>query len=210
MKPLSPELKKKFTDICGLSERQMTQLKTYGGLIEQWQKAINLVSPKTIDDLWERHLLDSAQLLPLIKNMPSFSVKTKLVDLGSGGGLPGIVLAITMDNPITMIESDKRKCIFLKEVIRTLGLKNCTIINQRIEEKHDIKADIVTARALAPLNQLIKWAKPLLNDNGHFVFMKGEDVEKEINAVDKNTLQNRVLVQSITEPSAHVFMAQAA
>ncbi len=202
MQPISLDLQSRFMDQCGFTKAQVQQLHAYGLLIEQWQKAINLVSPTTIPHLWERHLLDSAQLWPILKKLQDNPV---LIDLGSGGGLPGIVMAIA-GAQVTMIESDKRKCIFLKETARELGLKNVTVITERIEKAPAIKAPIITARALASLKQLVEWASPLLEEKGHMVFLKGEDVTSELAELSSELQAKAQLFDSLTDPKARIII----
>src|SRR5262249_36211932 len=151
------------------------KLKKYVDLIRQWNKAINLVAPSTLDDIWNRHILDSVQLFAHIGRGP-------VIDLGSGGGLPGLVLAMlgaAQNIQVTLIESDTRKCVFLAEAARTVGLEvsrgtqrlelgstqaqrgSVCIINDRIESVAGVTAPVITARALAPLKTLVEWASPL-------------------------------------------------
>jgi len=142
----------------------------------------NLISAATIDPLWERHILDSAQLLPLIPK----DAKT-LVDLGSGGGFPGLVLAALRPNlDVTLIESDARKGAFLGEAGRRMGLKNQPkVIISRIETTPSVNADVVTARALAPLGQLLAWAAPHRSDTAICLFHKGKGWQAELNEAMK-------------------------
>jgi 16S rRNA (guanine527-N7)-methyltransferase len=215
----SPRIVEKFLN-CGFTQSQIQQLHVYGSLIHQWNKAINLVAPSTLPQLWERHLLDSAQLWKIISSLcyserreesvqdpsslPSVGM-TSIVDLGSGGGLPGIVLAIA-GATVTMVESDKRKCIFLQEVSRETKLANVTIINERIEKATPAKADFVTARALAPLGQLIEWATPLIKEDGRMLFLKGADVQSEINILPLGIKQKIQLFPSITDKDARIVL----
>ena len=162
-----------FTEIVSVSRETYLRLSRYVELLQEWGAAINLVSRK--DELWQRHIIDSAQLAKAIEK----DNHLKIVDMGSGGGLPGIVLAIMIPNLITLIESDRRKSLFLKNCVRELELKNATIINERIE-KVDIRADIVTARALASLDKLLNYSSGILIQNGRCLFSKGQSYEKEI------------------------------
>lgn len=143
----------------------------------RWQKAINLVGKTTLGDIWTRHILDSAQLLPLLPK----SART-LVDLGSGGGFPGLVLAaLRPDLDVTLIESDARKCAFLGEAGRRMSLKNQPkVVLSRIEAAPPVKADVVTARALAPLGQLLAWATPHRSDTAICLFHKGKGWQGEL------------------------------
>jgi 16S rRNA (guanine527-N7)-methyltransferase len=168
-----------FISRSGAVDTAHDALKTYVSLIAQWNKAINLVAPSTLGDIWDRHILDSAQLFPIITQYAPPD-KSRIIDLGSGGGLPGLVLAAMGAAHVTMVESDTRKCVFLTEAARHMGLKNVTIINERIEKERKISAPLITARALAPLKTLVEWAVPMLDVGGFMIFPKGENWAAEI------------------------------
>jgi 16S rRNA (guanine527-N7)-methyltransferase len=149
----------------------------------RWQKAINLVGKATLEDIWIRHILDSAQLAPLIpKDAKS------LADLGSGGGFPGLVLAaMRPDLDIILIESDARKGAFLGEAARRMGLeKPPKILVGRIEAVAPANADIITARAVAPLGQLLAWASPHRSANAICLFHKGKGWQAELTEAMKD------------------------
>ena len=154
-------------------------LEQYVALIKKWQKAVNLVSNKEINTLWERHILDSAQLFFEIKN------GNTLVDLGSGGGFPAIVIAILnkkLNGPlkrIVLIESDNKKTIFLKEVSRILDL-NLDVLNERIEDITNVKADIITSRALGSVSLLLDLGRSFYNKNTQYILLKGVSVDDEL------------------------------
>lgn len=155
------------------------KLEKYHDLLIQWQKTINLVSPATIDNAWQRHFEDSLQLLDYIPK------DTKTVcDIGSGGGFPGLVLAIMRpDIQFHLIESDARKCAFLRNVSRETLCDNVTIHNDRIENIiGDIDCDVVTSRALASLRMLICYTQSLWVDNINFKLIspKGQNYTAEI------------------------------
>ena len=160
--------------------KQQDYFSLYRELLQKWQKAVNLVAPSTLSDIENRHFLDSAQLYQYIPK----SAKT-LVDMGSGAGFPALVLAILNQvnqgplKNIYLIESDTKKCLFLKEVIRQLNLP-VTVLNQRIESVQNIQADVITARALAPLSELLKLARPFVCNNTICLFLKGKTVDDEI------------------------------
>lgn len=149
----------------------------------RWQKAINLVGKTTMVDVWTRHVLDSAQLLPFIP-----ATARTLVDLGSGGGFPGLVLAAlqpTLD--VILIESDARKGAFLAEASRRMGLKKQPkIIIGRIETAVPAEADIITARALASLSQLLAWAAPHRSNAAICLFHKGKGWQSELTEAMKD------------------------
>jgi len=182
-----------------VSRETRDQLEALVYTLGRWQKAINLVGKTTLEDVWTRHVLDSAQLLPLIPK----NAKT-LVDLGSGGGFPGLVLtALRPDLDVTLIEADARKCAFLGEAGRRMGLKNQPkIILSRIEAAPPIKADIVTARALAPLGQLLSWAAPHHSDTAICLFHKGKGWQAELTEAMKNWDIHSQSFSSVTDRDA--------
>lgn len=179
------------------------KLIVYLELLEKWQNAVNLVSKSTLSDAWNRHIMDSAQLFPLL---PKDAVT--LVDMGSGAGFPGLILAVLMQDKkeikpkITLVESDTKKCLFLKEAARQLGVSVC-ILNQRLEKCEIQPSDVITARALAPLNVLLEWAKPFLTPTSTCLFLKGEGVEKEIAEIQQKALITRI--PSLTHPNGFVL-----
>ncbi|TAJ35751.1 MAG: 16S rRNA (guanine(527)-N(7))-methyltransferase RsmG [Reyranella sp.] len=160
-----------------VSRETRDQLEGLVNTLVRWQKAINLVGNATMDSIWIRHVLDSAQLKLLIPP----SAKT-LTDLGSGAGFPGLVVAaMRPDLDVTLIEADARKAAFLGEAGRRMGLeKQPKIVVGRIETVPPAKADVVTARALAPLGQLLKWAEPHRTDTAICLFHKGKDWKAEL------------------------------
>jgi 16S rRNA (guanine527-N7)-methyltransferase len=142
-------------------------------VLVEWQRAINLVSRRSLADLWRRHMLDSAQLLALAPGARCW------VDLGSGAGFPGLVLAILGAPEVHLIESDGRKCAFLREAARRAGAP-VTVHEGRIEAIAPWPADVVVARACAPLPRLLGYALPFVAPQTHCLFLKGQDVEKEL------------------------------
>ncbi len=172
---------------------------TYVELLEKWNPAINLVAKSTLADVWRRHILDSAQLYPHIESPDN---KT-LIDMGSGAGFPGMVLAMLGMGQVHLIESDGKKCEFLREVARKTGTK--VEIHQSRIEHCDIKADIITARALAPLAELIEYAKDKLNPNGICLFLKGKDWKAELDAAPREYKFGCVDCESMTDPQARIL-----
>ena len=163
-----------------LDAEAVVRLETYAGLLVKWQKKINLVGPDTIPDLWRRHMLDSAQLAPLIGD------EKKVVDFGSGAGFPALVLACV--NPsldIHLIESDQRKCAFMREVKRAAGLR-ATIHTERIEKVGCLEADVVTSRALASLDKLLGFAEMHSLSTGIYLFLKGKRWQDELTEAQKD------------------------
>jgi 16S rRNA (guanine527-N7)-methyltransferase len=161
-------------ELLGVSRETMARLERYAELLLKWQKALNLVAPSTLPELWQRHMLDSAQLWPLLP--PGTRC---LVDLGSGAGFPGLVLAILGVPEVHLVESDQRKGAFLREVARETGA-NVTVHSRRIEQMPELAAEVVTARALAPLPKLVGLAAPWLEKGAIGLFLKGEAAAEEL------------------------------
>ena len=169
--------------IPGVSRETWGRLDALVGLLAKWQKAINLVGRGTMDDVWTRHILDSAQLLPLIPGDAK-----SLIDLGSGAGFPGLVVAaLRPELKVTLIEADARKAAFLGEAARHMGLENPPrIVVGRIEKVPPALADIVTARALAPLGQLLVWADRYRAANAICLFHRGKGWQAELTEATKS------------------------
>ena len=165
-----------FAEIVPVSRETLVRLEAYADLLTTWNQRLNLVGRGTIDDLWRRHILDSAQLHALIP-----AGAETLVDLGSGAGFPGIVLAIMGGPEVHLIESDQRKCVFLREAIRVTGAQ-AKVHAVRIEAAPPLQADVVTARALAPLEKLLDHAARFLKPGGTCLFLKGKTAAEELTA----------------------------
>lgn len=183
----------------GVSRETIGRLESYAALLTRWQARINLVGPDTLSDLWTRHILDSAQLWPLLP-----PAARRLADLGSGAGFPGLVLAILGAPDVHLVESDARKCAFLREAARQTGTP-VTILNRRIEQVAPLSADIVTARALAPLPRLLDWAAPHLASGGQCLFLKGRGAEDELTATAKEWKIGHRRISSLTDPEGVVL-----
>ncbi len=188
-----------FRTRTGLGAEPMERLTVYADLLIRWQQRINLVGPNTIPDLWRRHMLDSWQLYPLLP-----PTAHRLVDLGSGAGFPGLVLAILGAPDPHLIESDSRKAAFLREAARATGTE-ITVHTERIEKVSPLGADIVTARALAPLAKLLPWADRHLAPGGHCLFLKGAGAEDELTEAAKDWMMTCRRTRSITDPSGLIL-----
>jgi 16S rRNA (guanine527-N7)-methyltransferase len=185
-----------------VSRETVDRLDAFVSTLERWQKAINLVGQNTLGDVWHRHVLDSAQLKPLIPQ----GTKT-LTDLGSGAGFPGLVLAaLCPDLGVTLIESDARKAAFLGEAARRMTLeKPPKIVVGRIESVPPAPADIVTARALAPLSQLLTWAEPHRTDTAICLFHKGKGWQVEVTEAMKEWDFSPQTFTSVTDLDAVIL-----
>ncbi len=161
---------------AGISPDQRERLERFAALLLRWNERINLVSRADTVTLWQRHILDSAQLAPLLPDPPG-----RLIDLGSGAGFPGLVLALLTRWEVHLVESDQRKAAFLREAARATAA--CAIIHAgRAESLRVAPARVVTARALAPLPALLPIAAPLLEPDGICLFPKGRGVAAELTA----------------------------
>lgn len=186
-------------EIVPLTDEQMARLELYVKLLEQWQKRMNLVSQGSLNDIWQRHILDSVQVLALLP-----SDKKIIIDLGSGAGFPGMVLAALTPHEIHLVESNGKKCAFLQEL--NLVLKTNAIIHQRrIEEIHDLKADYITARACAPLDKLLKYAYPLLKTDGKCLFLKGQKAQEELTESLKRWKMSIEMIRSVSDPTGTIL-----
>jgi 16S rRNA (guanine527-N7)-methyltransferase len=173
MEPLDAE---GFAALAGASPQQIADLTVYRDLLAAWNENMNLVGPATIATFWSRHAWDSAQLKPLAPEARTWA------DLGTGAGLPGVVLAILAKADATthvhLVESMAKRCRFLSEVVTRLGLP--ATIHQARAENLDLHVDIVTARACAPLGRLLGFAQPYLRRGAQALFLKGQEVEAEL------------------------------
>jgi 16S rRNA (guanine527-N7)-methyltransferase len=163
-----------FAGIFPVSRETLARLEAYMALLEAWSTRINLVGRATLADPWRRHILDSAQLRPLVPDHAK-----SLIDLGSGAGFPGLVLAILGLPGIELVEADSRKCAFLREAARITG-SPVTIRQTRIEALPARPFDVVTARALAPLDRLLDLARPFVAAEGVCLFLKGAEAAAEL------------------------------
>nr|WP_227269172.1 16S rRNA (guanine(527)-N(7))-methyltransferase RsmG [Roseobacter sp. H9] len=186
-----------------VSRETLSRLGVLHDLLVKWNAKINLISKSSIPDIWNRHIWDSAQIVPLIDQADLW------VDIGSGGGFPGLVVAIYAleKNPechVAMIESDQRKAVFLRTVIRELNL-NASVKVQRIEALAPMQADVLSARALADLDRLLGFADRHLARNGSALFLKGERWEKEVQSARESWSFELTAHRSITSPEAAIL-----
>lgn len=164
-----------------VSRETLSQLEAYSDLIRKWTLKINLIAPNSVKDIWQRHIIDSAQLVPMAPE-----ITDHWVDLGSGAGLPGVVVSIIMPRTrVTMIESDKRKATFLRTCVRELNL-NATILTDRAEAAEPQQATVVSARALSPLATLMPLVIRHLQSDGIALLPKGKNAQDELNSAQKN------------------------
>lgn len=186
-----------------VSRETSDKLAQFAQLVEKWTAKINLISKPSIPHIWDRHIRDSVQLYQHAPNGNHW------VDLGSGGGFPAIVLALMSQQDgrptkFTLVESDQRKCVFLRTAIRELGL-DASVINDRIEKIAPLNADILSARALANLKMLVDFANVHLAEDGVALFPKGSNWEAEDVDARKVWQYTCDPIPSETDPSAAVL-----
>ncbi|GJE58897.1 16S rRNA (guanine(527)-N(7))-methyltransferase RsmG [Methylobacterium trifolii] len=191
---------------AGVSRETAQKLDLYVAQLRRWQSIKNLVGPATLAEVWTRHVADSLQLLALAPEARTW------LDLGSGAGIPGLILAIAGGPGITvdLVESNARKCAFLTETARLTGAP-ATVHNARIEAVIDRHrgVDVVCARALAPLDQLLAWTEPLLTTGTTGLFPKGREVEAELTLAAARWRVGHALLPSRTESSARIVRVTA-
>ena len=168
---------KQFDDL-GVSRETIIKLEEYSDLLLKWNSKINLISKKDTENILTRHILDSAQLINYI-NDKNFLI----ADLGSGGGLPGIVLSIMGCKNIYLIELDERKAVFLREATRKLNL-TCNVLNKDISLVEE-KFDVCISRGLGELELLLKLSANIIKENGYCLFLKGQKADNEIAEASK-------------------------
>ncbi len=192
---MTPE---EFGTATGVSRETLDRFRLYASLLTRWQRAVNLIGKSTATDIWERHFLDSAQLLDHLSESPG------LVDLGSGAGFPGAVLAVLGARDVHLVESDSRKCAFRRELDRQLGL-GMTIHEARIDHLTPWKASSLTARALAPLSKLLDMAEEFLGPDTVILFPKGETADQELTEAFKGWNMTTSRLPSRTSPTSVIL-----
>jgi 16S rRNA (guanine527-N7)-methyltransferase len=191
-----------FREAMGAGETEMANLARFFDLLREGTGRMNLVGPSALESFWPRHAFDSAQLL---KAAPD---ARRWADLGAGAGFPGVVLAILLkDAPgteIHLVESLSKRCRFLTEVVEALSLP-AVVHNQRAEEMAKApRVEIVTARACAPLERLLGYAKPFFNAGARGLFLKGGRIEEEIGDARKSWRFDVALTPSLSDPSGRI------
>ena len=190
-----------FAAATGVSRETLARLKAYVGLLKDWNRTRNLVSEASLEAVWHRHVYDSAQLAPLVPE----AAKT-LVDLGSGAGFPGLVLAVMLRDrlKVTLYEATRKKTDFLAEVAGRLGL-TVDIRNARIEEAKREAFDVVTARACAPLSQLLSYSQDFIGPQTVCLFLKGQNLGLELTEAHKSWSMKTREFPSLTHPFGAVL-----
>jgi 16S rRNA (guanine527-N7)-methyltransferase len=186
-----------------VSRETLDRLIHFDDLLLKWTKKINLISKSSVSSIWDRHIWDSEQIVHLVSDQKSW------VDLGSGAGFPGLVVAIiakeiTPSRCVSLVESDQRKAAFLRTVIHELDLR-ASVFVERIEALTPAKADILSARALADLDRLLGYAERHLAPDGTALFMKGENWQKEVDIARNSWSFQLEAHKSKTSPEAAIL-----
>lgn len=186
-----------------VSRESLGRLEIYVRLLLDWQKHINLIAPSTIGDVWQRHVIDSLQLLPLLPSGVS-----AIADLGSGAGLPALILAATQPATVHMYEANSKKAAFLSEALRQMKCAG-VVHRERLEpRKAPLKmpvVQVVTARAFAPLPLLLDLAAPFLQSGAIGLFHKGQDIDTELAEAAKHWQITSESISSVTDPLAVIL-----
>jgi 16S rRNA (guanine527-N7)-methyltransferase len=178
------------------------RLLRYESLLRDWQGRMNLIGPATLDCLWERHFIDSAQLSALVEPGRHW------LDIGAGGGFPGLVLAAMDWGQFTLVESVQKKCRFLEAVVEALQLSSTvSILCARVEALPTLGVDLATARAAAPLETLFDWSIRHVRPGGRHLFPKGRNFAAEIMAAERRFQFDHDLIESRTDPQARIILA---
>ncbi|WP_337996345.1 16S rRNA (guanine(527)-N(7))-methyltransferase RsmG [Oleispirillum naphthae] len=178
----------------GVDAAVAERIARFAAHLAKWQKAINLIGRSTEAKVWERHILDSLQLVPLIS-----AESRVIVDLGSGAGFPGMILALFGRWEVHLVESDTRKAVFLRDSARACGVA-VEVMARRIETVEAPKADVVTARALAPVAELLRLSAGIRRSGTICLFPKGRGVQAELTDAEKTWTLRFDTIPSITDP----------
>lgn len=191
-------------ELPGVSRETIDRLGSYLSILVEWQARLNLVSRETLDDGWVRHIVDSAQLSSFLGSDHSL----KIADLGTGAGFPGMVLAILGCGRVTLFESNRKKCTFLREVKRRLCV-DVEIFEGRIETYSGPSFDVVVSRALASLEKLISFSPYFLKqEGGRCLFLKGKGVDMEIDQAKEKWAFQFEKKKSITNPEGVLLLVE--
>lgn len=191
--------------IADVSHETVGKLEAFAALLRKWQRAENLVAPSTLDAIWMRHIADSAQLAVLFPGL-------RWVDLGSGGGFPGLVVAIVNAGHVHLVESNRRKCAFLRAAIHETGAP-ATVHEGRIEgllASWDEPVDRISARALASLSDLVLLAEPLFARGIPAAFLKGAEYRREIAEAERDWLLDINVIPSRVAAGGAILDVRAA
>lgn len=186
-------------DLLDVSRETLAPCAVLLELLERWQRAINLVARSSLRDPWRRHILDSGQLVPFLPGEPG-----PILDLGSGAGFPGLVVSVITGREVHLVESDQRKAAFLREAARQTGA-SAMIHARRIEDVTAFPTAALTARALAPLPQLLNLGRPFIGDRTVCLFLKSAAASAELTEAAAKWHMVPQMFQSLSDPRGMVL-----
>jgi 16S rRNA (guanine527-N7)-methyltransferase len=198
-----------FQSLTGIDDAAQARLQIYAETLADWNSRMNLVSPNSLTDLWRRHMLDSAQLVPLIPTSAR-----RHIDIGSGAGFPGLVIAALLGPGVgletTLIEATEKKCVFLRAAADAMGIAaHVTVLRGRAEEVKPEPADVVTARAVAPLVSLLFYARRLVAKGGLCLFPKGRTALDELTEARRSWTIRSEMVPSRSDASGAIVLVHS-
>tara|TARA_Y100000589_G_C27036569_1_gene581328 strand:- start:85 stop:708 length:624 start_codon:yes stop_codon:yes gene_type:complete len=189
-------------EVCAylnVSRETEAKLELYVKLLKKWQQHINLVSSKTLPHIWQRHILDCAQLIGHLPNTIG-----RIMDIGAGAGLPGVILALLTKHEVHLVESDAKKIAFMRTVLAETDVP-ATIHHTRIENLPYLNIDVITARALAPVPKLIHLTQTQVHPGLSYLFLKGKGVDQELTEWSTLSKLKAVSYPSITDQDASII-----
>ena len=189
-----------INQFCPISDNTIKSLENYVLALKKYNEKYNLIGESTVNDIWNRHILDSAQLLKYITNKNLITG-----DFGSGAGFPGMVLSILGMREVHLIEKSFRKCEFL-ELAREFSSGKIVIHQKSAEEIRDIKFDLITSRAFAPMTRLLSTIKPFTKEDTICLFLKGKNVSSELNLAKKTHRFNYTAHSSLTSEESKIIL----
>lgn len=196
MADIPPDVRGTLTEI-GLQSGQIAALVRYADILDRWRSRINLIGPTDLFGVWRRHILDSVQLWPHLEDP-----KAPILDLGSGAGLPGLILAALGASDVTLIDSDQRKAVFLREAARHIGV-DVNVLAARFNEGLRPTAgrySCITGRAVAPLSRLADTLRQASTKGGYALLHKGQSYDSELTDLEKSWKMHYRVIPSITDP----------
>lgn len=188
-----------------VSRETWERLEGYVAILLREMEQQNLIAESTRPHIWARHIVDSAQLIPLAER----AGEGQWIDLGSGAGLPGIVVAILTDRPVLMVESRRKRIDFLNDVIGELGLAQASVFGGRVETVPITQAAVISARAYAPLPRLLDSAIHLSDEKTIWVLPKGRNAQNELEAASRSWQGAFHVERSVTDADSAIIVAQA-
>ncbi len=200
-----------LTESLGVSRETLDRLDAFRGMVIAESASQNLISAASIPQFWGRHIVDSAQLLSHVEGRPGSEPgkpgRGDWIDLGTGAGFPGIVVALMRDAPMILVESRRRRVEFLQSVVDQLGLKHVRIHGGRLENLPDRAAAVISARAFAPLPKLLDLAHRFSRNETLWLLPKGRSAHEELETIKRSWQGVFHVKQSVTDPEAAIIVA---